>query len=133
MFRRVFTFLALLWLELKAAHNRIVSGMPPIGDIRSRSEIAQAPSARPLDNDRTMNGARAQALLTDPMLNAVLDSLSARYRANFENSAYGDVEIRQVAYYQLAALKDMRAALRGHLLNRAIYEADLQESIKRRK
>jgi hypothetical protein len=127
MFRRVFTFLALFWTEIKQSFNRIVAGMPAIAD---PPNLSPRPPGIDL-SERRLNGARAQALLNDPLLSAVFESVGNRYRLAWENAARNDLEAQRCAHYSLAALKDVQTAIRGHLSNAKIFEADLDDKRRR--
>src|SRR6185503_17642342 len=81
--------------------------------------------------EKLSNGRHAQALLDDPMLAAVFEAVANKYRLSWENSARGDLETQRVAHLSLAALKDVIGALRAHIANGKILEADIAAKQKR--
>jgi hypothetical protein len=94
-------------------------------------EAEQAPPpapepAIPFDpSERLLNGRRAEALLSDPLLQAVFEAVGARYRAAWENAARGDLATQTTAHASLAALKDVVGTIRAHLGSAKLFEADL--------
>ena len=88
--------------------------------------------AAPFDpTERLLNGRRAEALLSDPLLNAVFEAVANQYRKAWENAPRGDVERQRCAHYSLAALKDVQAGIRAHLLSSKLFEADLEAQRRR--
>lgn len=89
--------------------------------------------ALPFDpSERLLNGRRAEALLSDPILSAAFDAVAARYRLAWENSPRGDVETQHVAHASLAALKDVIGAIRAFVGGAKILEADLAAKQRQR-
>lgn len=89
-------------------------------------EASPAPPTIPFDpSEKLLNGRRAEALLSDPLLHAVFEAVAARYRSAWENSSRGDIEAQRVAHMSLAALKDVQGAIRAHLGSAKLFEADL--------
>jgi hypothetical protein len=82
-------------------------------------------------HEKLANGRHAESLLNDPMLNAVFEAVAERYRASWENAPRGDFKTQQVAHLALAALKDVQGAIRTHLSNAKVLEADLAAKKKR--
>lgn len=77
-------------------------------------------------SDRIFTGRRAEAMLTDPFFNAVLDHIAAGYRQELEDSATDDLTAIQIAHLRLRALKDVRGELRRHMGNAKLYEAAIE-------
>jgi hypothetical protein len=86
-----------------------------------------SPEIRPLDkSERLTLGRRAQALLDDDLLNAVFEAVANAYRKQWENAPRGDHETQHTAHLSLSALKDVQGAIRLHLANAKLFEADLK-------
>jgi len=94
--------------------------------------VGEPQLARGFDpSEKILNGRHAEALLTDPLLCAVFEAVAQRYRLAWENSPRGDIEAQRVAHMSLAAIKDVQGALRSHLGNAKLFEADLTEKARR--
>ena len=65
--------------------------------------------------DIGLNGTRAEALLSDPVLHAAFETVAARYRQQWENSSPGDHEAQVAAHAGLYALKQVQQQLRSYI------------------
>lgn len=75
-------------------------------------------------SEKTLNGQRAQALLSDPVLSAAFDAVASKYRLAWEHASRGDIDTQRVAHASLAALKDVIGALRAFVGGGKIFAAD---------
>lgn len=84
-----------------------------------------AEPAMPFDpSEKTLNGQRAQALLSDPVLSAAFDAVASKYRLAWEHAPRGDIDTQRVAHASLSALKDVIGALRAFVGGGKIFAAD---------
>ena len=84
-------------------------------------------STRPLDpTDKLTNGRMAEALLADPMLNAVLAALKNKAHRDWELSAPDDIERQRIAHMRVTILRDILKELHSHIASAKKLEADLE-------
>lgn len=59
--------------------------------------------------------ARANILLNDPLLREALRSMFENAVESIRNSAPGDQQARESAYYMMQAIEDLREELKAHI------------------
>lgn len=82
---------------------------------------------RPIDlapTDPIELGARAKALLDDPLLKLALDKIEEKLNATWRHSKVGDTEAREAAYRLYWAIEQLRSELRAMRDNAKVLEAE---------
>jgi|ERR1700722_3450269 len=95
-------------------------------------DIPEPEYISPIDKQEVLqNGRHAEALLSDPLLNAAFEAIAQKYRSEWENAARDDLETQRNAHLAISALKDLQQQLRNHVGKAKLRQFDLAERQKR--